>query len=141
VPRGRLLGFLIVLAVVVATALVLERLQPRAPVQASLLGIRADDVVAIRVREGTPELRAARPGKVWRIEAPLAAGADAPAAVAEMVDALAALVPVDSFERGEAGKRDFGLDPSRARIEIDVRRQAEPGGRVGTKSKRPRRQT
>ena len=125
VQRRRLLGLLIVLAVVVATALVMERLRPRAPAQTSLLGIRPDDVVAIRVREGTRELRAARPAAVWRIEAPLAARPDAPAAVAEMVDVLATLVPVDTFERREIDRRDLGLAPPRARIEIDVRGRAE----------------
>lgn len=125
VPRRRLLALLVVLAVVVTTALVLERSRPSAPTDTALLGIRADDIVAIRVREGTRELRAARPGAVWCIEAPLAARPDAPAAVAEMVDVLAALVAVDTFERGETGRRDFGLEPARARIEIDVRGRAE----------------
>ena len=124
-PRRRLLGLLIVLTVVVTTALVLERLRPGAPAQTSLLGIRPDDVVAIRVREGARELRAARPGAAWHIEAPLAARPDAPAAVAEMVGVLAALVPVDTFEPGEVDRRDFGLEPARARIEIDVRGRAE----------------
>jgi len=62
---------------------------------------------------------------VWRIEAPLAARPDAPAAVAEMVDVLAALVPVDTFERREIDRRALGIEPPRARIEIDVRGRAE----------------
>ena len=126
VPRQRLVGLLMVLGVVVAAAVILERFRPSAPTDTALLGVRADDIVEIRVWEGTRELRAVRRGAVLVVETPAAGRPGAQAAVAEMVDFLVALVPIDTFERGEVDRRDFGLEPPRARIEIAVRGRSEP---------------
>lgn len=125
-PVGRPLGLLVVLAVLVATAFFLERLRPTVPSRPPLLGIRADDVIGIRVQEGGRELRAVRSDKVWRVETPATARPDGPVAVAGMVDFLAALSPVDTFERREIEREEFGMEPARARIELEVRDRREP---------------
>lgn len=123
-PRSRLLSLLALLVVVVGIALVLEFLGPVVRPEASLLGIRADDVVGIRVMENARELRATRLGETWHVQTPSVTRPAAPAAVAEMVHALSALVPVDTFQREEIDMRALGIDPPRARIELDIRGRA-----------------
>jgi len=125
-PLGRPLGLLVVLTVVVATAIALERLRPAVPREVPLLGIRADDVVAVRIEEGTRELQAVRQGDAWRVEVPPGARPDAGAAVAEMVGVLVELVPLDTFVRQEIDRRAFGIKPARVRIQLGVRGSAEP---------------
>jgi hypothetical protein len=125
-PLGRPFGLLVVLAVLGATALFLERQRPLAPSPSPLLGVRADDVVGIRIQEGGRELRAVRTGAVWRVEIPSAVRPDGLAAVASMVEFLTALTPVDTFERPEIEREEFGLEPARARIELDVGDREEP---------------
>jgi len=43
-----------------------------------------------------------------------------------MVEFLVALAPVDTFERRGIRRAEFGLEPARARIELEVRDREEP---------------
>jgi hypothetical protein len=122
----RPLGLLVVLLVAIAAALVLERSQPAAPPEVPLVGLRAEDIRGIRIRESSRELRAVREGSRWRVVVPPGARADAGEAVRDLVDALVTLVPVDTFTRRQIDRRPFGLDPERTRIELEIQGATEP---------------
>ncbi len=85
-----------------------------------LLALEAQEIVGIRVRMGARRLDAVREREGWRIVHPPSTRAAAAAAVASLVDAIVAIVPVDAFERQQVDRRALGLDPGHARIEIDT---------------------
>jgi hypothetical protein len=116
----RPLRLLALLVAVCAAALAWERREGPEPVDPPLLALAADDVVGIRVRMGARRLDAVRDGAGWRIAHPPSTRAPASAAVANLVDAVVAIVPVDAFARQQIDRRALGLDPGDARIEIDT---------------------
>lgn len=125
-PFRRPIFLLGVLATVLLAAIALERSGPRAPVDRPALGVQAEDVLGIAVQQGTRQLRAVRVDGGWRVEKPLTAHADAGVFVADIVDAVVGIVPLDAFARPELDRRTIGLEPARARIELTVRGAATP---------------
>jgi len=85
-----------------------------------LLTVAPRDIVGIRVRMGTHRLDAVRARAAWRIVYPPTPRPDAPAAVAALVESVTSLVPVDVFERQDVDRRQLGVEPGRARIELDT---------------------
>jgi hypothetical protein len=116
----RTLRLLALFVAVCAIALAWERRREPEPVDPPLLALEAHEVVGIRVWMGTHRLDAVREREGWRLVHPPSTRAAAAAAVASLVDALVAIVPVDAFARQPIDRRALGLDPGRARIEIDT---------------------
>jgi hypothetical protein len=116
----RTLRLLALFVAVGAAALAWERGRAPAPPDPPLLSLAARNVVGLRVRMGTRRLDAVREGDGWRIVQLPSARPAASAAVATLVDALVAIVPVDAFARQEIDRGALGLVTGRARIELDT---------------------
>ncbi len=112
-------GLLFLLLLVVGGAAILTgRREPTPPDEPALLGLRGEEIVGIRIEAGSRRFRAVRSGAGWRIEEPAATRPGANGVVAEMVDALVRLVPVDVFARDGVDRHGLGLDPPRARVTL-----------------------
>ncbi len=114
------------LAVVAGGALLLERTRPGRSTEPPVLGVAAADVVAVRVEEAGRRLWAVRERDGWRVEQPAAARAGAGEAVADLVNAIVAMVALDSFRRPGLDRRTLGLEPPRARIEVTLSDRGAP---------------
>jgi hypothetical protein len=122
---SRPLRLALVLTALCAIAVAWE--QGRRPDRAvpRLLTVAPGDIIGIRVRMGTHRLHAVRDRDAWRIVYPPVSRPGAPAAVAALVESVAGLVPVDAFERRDIDRRALGVEPGRARIELDTRAGAD----------------
>jgi hypothetical protein len=123
---SRLVLLLGTLAVVAAGALLLERARPERSADTPVLGAAAADVVAVRVEEAGRRLWAVREPDGWRVDEPLPARDGADEAVADLVNAIVAMVALDSFTRRDLDRRALGLEPPRARIEITLSGRSKP---------------
>jgi hypothetical protein len=121
----RPLRLALVLIALCAIAVVWERRRQPDRVVPPLLTVVPRDIVGLRVRMGTHRLQAVRDREAWRIVYPPTPRPDAPAAVAALVESVAGLVPVDAFERQDIDRRGLGVEPGRARIELDTRDGAD----------------
>jgi hypothetical protein len=113
------------LAVVMAGALLLER-TPERSVETPVLAVAAGDVVAIRVEEAGRRLTAVRERDGWRVDEPSPARAGAGETVANLVNAVVAMVALDVFTRPDLDRRALGLEPPRARIELTLSGRRDP---------------
>jgi hypothetical protein len=120
----RPLVLLAFLAAIAGGAMLLERGRAARPGDVPLLGIGAADVSAVLIQEGSRELRAMREAGEWRIQGP--AGPLDRQAVEAVVGTLASLVPLDVFERSDLDRAAIGLDPPRARVQLDVTGRSRP---------------
>jgi hypothetical protein len=113
----RLLALFVAVCVI---TLAWEYRQEPEPVDPPLLKLAAHEVVAVRVQMGVRRLDAVRDRGGWRIVDPPGSRPAASAAVATLVDAIVAIVPVAAFERQQVDRDALGLDTGHARIEIDT---------------------
>jgi hypothetical protein len=116
--RRRPARLLLLLAVAGGVAILSGRHGEEPPGDPPLLGLSAEEVVGVRIEEGSRELRAVRAAGGWRVEAPAISRPGASDAVPEMIAALVGLVAVDAFARDDLDRRALGLDPPRARVTL-----------------------